>query len=327
MERDFLDYFLVSVQVLTLLALVVYVWKTWEMASATRSSVEEMKASRLAENRPYVLLFVERSSVSPLFMDLVLRNFGKTGARDITLTFGPRLQASWPGLSDCAFLSSPVGFLAPGTELRTFFDSSRDYFKKELPGHYAVEVTYQDERKQVSHAESIVLNIDQFKGMTWLDSKDLGDICKALESLGKSVDKTNGKLSDLETNFKHGLLTISASAEAGQEAMRQIVEGILAATACYSVTEDRDRMGEVAMDVQRLVAWRRQVALLLWSQVAQGAASDTQWDAFFEALNSVADFPWYMGAHDEFLRCITALKEQSEMVLGTLRTDATFEAD
>lgn len=321
-ERDWLDYFLAFVQVLTLAALVVYVVKTWEMASATRSSVEEIKKTRQAETRPYVLLVAERNRDSPLFVDLVLRNFGRTGARDIALTFSPQLQASWDGLSECAFLFSPVGFLAPGAELRTFFDSSRDYFHKELPGHYVVEVTYQDERKQTSYAESCVLNIEQFKGMSWLDSKDLGDIHKVLESLGRSVDKTNEKLSDLGGNLEHGLFTISTQVEAGEEDVRKLVKGIVAATTYYAEVAEREDGWAVAKDVQRLVAWRRQVALLLWSQVPRSDRLDSQWQTFFQALNGTADFLWYMGGNDEFSRRVAALKDQAEALVLEMESSA-----
>ncbi|MBN1459030.1 MAG: hypothetical protein JXA57_05805 [Armatimonadetes bacterium] len=317
-----MDYFLAVVQVLTLVALVVYVWKTWQMASATRSSVDEMRETRLAETRPYVLLFAERDRGSPLFVDLVLRNFGKSGARDIVLSLSPELQASWGGLANCAFLSGPVGFLAPGAELRTHFDSSRDYFNKELPGHYVVEVTYQDERGRTDYAESFVLNLEQFKGMSWLERKDLNDMYKVLESLGKSVDKTNQTLSEVVGNLRHGLLTIPAQAEGGVEGVRQLVEGIVGAAAVYTDAATQKSRWGMAKDVQRLVAWQQRVLLLVWSQVPRSGSLDEQWGSFFGALTEVADFSWYIGAGDDFVGRVTALKEQAELLLRAMQSSA-----
>jgi len=312
-----MDYFLTIVQVLTLGALVVYVWKTWEMASATRSSVEEMRAARLAESRPYVLLFAEMNSVDPFFFDLVLRNFGKTGARDVSVTIDPPLQASWDGPLKCAFLSRPVGFLAPGAELRTHFDSSAGYFGKNLPGHYTVEVGYKDERGRASYAENLVLNVDQFRGLSWLGRKDLGDIHKALEALRKNAEKTNENLTSVAESLRRGLLTIPASTDGGSEGLRMALSGIEGATKSYAEVSNQQERWPVAKDLQRLAAWHRQLLPLLRGRAAQDQAMDTEWRDFFQALNEVADFRWYMGSLESFDPRVAGLREQAQKMLAT----------
>lgn len=57
---------LLIVQILTLFCLIIYVIKTWEIASATREAarisektLKEMKEAREQENAPYILVYCE----------------------------------------------------------------------------------------------------------------------------------------------------------------------------------------------------------------------------------------------------------------------------
>ena len=62
MSEEILSIMLAIVQMATLITLIVYVWKTWEMASSSQRSTEishqilqEMKESRKEEIAPYVI--------------------------------------------------------------------------------------------------------------------------------------------------------------------------------------------------------------------------------------------------------------------------------
>jgi len=83
------------IQFLTLVALVVYVWKTWAMASATEKSaaasqaaLQEMRATREAESKPYIICHFA-TSISGKYLDLVVRNIGRTMAFDVVVQFNP----------------------------------------------------------------------------------------------------------------------------------------------------------------------------------------------------------------------------------------------
>src|ERR1044071_9889726 len=70
--RDLMDYALAIIQLLTLIGLIIYVIKTWQIASATKDAAEatkrsaelsqeviaEMKAARTQENDPQVIIYI-----------------------------------------------------------------------------------------------------------------------------------------------------------------------------------------------------------------------------------------------------------------------------
>jgi hypothetical protein len=75
------------VQVLGLLFLGIYVWKTWQMASSTKDSVKasekmimEMKETRDKESAPYVVPYI---NINQHMMFFGIKNIGKTVAKNI----------------------------------------------------------------------------------------------------------------------------------------------------------------------------------------------------------------------------------------------------
>jgi hypothetical protein len=49
---------------------------------------------RAEQAQPYVVIYAEHNEAHPHFIDLIVKNFGATAARDITITINPPLQRS-----------------------------------------------------------------------------------------------------------------------------------------------------------------------------------------------------------------------------------------
>src|SRR5262245_49326539 len=97
-HKDLVDYAIAAVQLAALIALVVYVVKTWQIASANRRSVEvseavlkEMRTTRFQEIAPYVIVFLDMPYSNDWVMYLVVKNTGKTVAKNVRFKFDPPL--------------------------------------------------------------------------------------------------------------------------------------------------------------------------------------------------------------------------------------------
>jgi hypothetical protein len=120
------------VQVLTLGAIIIYVWKTWSMANATRlaaeasqKALEEMKITREEESRPFVLLYF-RPGLDGTTVYFVISNVGRLPAKNVTFTFDAELkQGSWnrTPLMQSPRIKDGIAFLPPGMEYTEFFDA------------------------------------------------------------------------------------------------------------------------------------------------------------------------------------------------------------
>jgi hypothetical protein len=89
---------LLIIQIPTLIALIVYVIKTWEMATATRKAAEaaqstllEMREARDQETAPYVIAYFDVPN-DTRSLDLVIKNIGKSMATNVTVSFDPQLK-------------------------------------------------------------------------------------------------------------------------------------------------------------------------------------------------------------------------------------------
>lgn len=93
MKADTLEVIMFVIQLLSLIALVVYVIKTAEVAEGTRKSAQAMDRSvaEMVEDRdqqiaPYVVVYFDNQTDSPIF-DLVIKNTGRTAARNVEIAF------------------------------------------------------------------------------------------------------------------------------------------------------------------------------------------------------------------------------------------------
>ncbi|MGH9374939.1 MAG: hypothetical protein ACRD1J_02100, partial [Terriglobia bacterium] len=101
------------VNVATLIALIIYVWKTWSMAN-------EMKLSREEQSKPSVLCYFEHNKTVKTTYDFIIKNFGKSMASDVKLVFSPELRGRF---TQIPLTGKTFRAMAPGYEWRTLWDS------------------------------------------------------------------------------------------------------------------------------------------------------------------------------------------------------------
>ena len=95
----------------------------------TRSMVEEMRESRIAQEKPEVIVDADYSDQS--VVDVVVRNIGKGAAKDITFEFSAPLASSMSAreggealpLNELPYFKEGLDFLAPGAEIRSLWDT------------------------------------------------------------------------------------------------------------------------------------------------------------------------------------------------------------
>ena len=186
---------LVAVQVATLVALIVYVIKTWHMASATKKMAEvskgtlrEMKESRDLLIRPYVTVYFDFPP-GQAWIGLVIENTGSGPARDVNLKFDPSLRNSRRNLMDLEVFKKGISLLPPRQKLKLFFDIGFSYFGKHLPMRYEVEVTYRGGLEDAIRQENYTLDLSIHKDLPTIRRKEIHELVEVMERIEKILNE------------------------------------------------------------------------------------------------------------------------------------------
>ena len=198
MKADTLDVIMFVIQLLSLIALVVYVIKTaevaqgtWKSAQAMDRSVAEMVEDRDQQIAPYVVVFFDHQTDSPIF-DLVIKNTGRTAARDVEVTFEPPLQTSLKNydIEQLAFIHQVIPTLPPEYEIRASVDVIDNALKSvTLPKQYRVKVTYSGGIKAEKREADYILDLNIFNGILETHTRSLTDLTKAVEKISDKLDE------------------------------------------------------------------------------------------------------------------------------------------
>ena len=194
---------LLIVQIASLLALVVYVIKTAEVAKETKASarameksIEEMVEDRDMEYAPYIVVYFDVQTDSPIF-DLVVSNQGRTIAHNVKISFDPPFQTSLKNfdLNNLSFLHQQIPAMPPGYELRTSIDRLESRLESEqLPRVYNVQVTYIGGLYQKLRKVDYVLDLNMFQGILDSHTSSLTDLTDAVEDIPKSIERLDRNL-------------------------------------------------------------------------------------------------------------------------------------
>ena len=214
MDKNTLDIVLLSTQVLTLVALIIYVVKTWQIASATRDAsqisaqvLKETKEARDLEVAPYVLVFFDMPAGIHI-IDLVVKNTGKTIARDIRLSFEPRLFGSREqDFTLLSMIKDGIPSLPPGQEIRTFVDTSISFFSKKADRAmtYEVSVSYRGGLNDTVRTDKQILDLTAHLGTSSITRYRMHDLVEHVQKLSGYSEKIARQLSDLNDHLSDGL--------------------------------------------------------------------------------------------------------------------------
>jgi len=155
-----------------------------------RAQLEEARALRREQAQPSVVVYAVPIASNPEFIDIVIKNFGTTGAHNVTLTSTPPLQQGGPdgATPEDVLLPEAWPFLAPGQEWRTFWDSARDRTAACLPDRHQVVVRFEDSHGQ-ELTTTAVLDFALFRIRSWIVEHSASEAAGALVKIDKTLAK------------------------------------------------------------------------------------------------------------------------------------------
>jgi hypothetical protein len=167
--------------------------------------VKEAQRLREQQSRPYVIVDFE---FERWLVYLVIRNIGRTPARNIRVAFDRKLETTLTkrrDINEAAAFSRPISMLAPERAIRIRFDSVPQRLEKKLPLVYGVDVSYQDERGQTYSDPTFTLDLSTYEDAA-VDPKGLPELVSEMESIQREISKW--------TDGSRGLLAFSVNRRA-----------------------------------------------------------------------------------------------------------------
>lgn len=203
------DWAIFFVQIATLIFLMVYVWKTWEMATATRAAAEasskaaiEAKEARMEALAPRLMVYFSPDQIQ--LSEVVVENIGAGTAANVKITFEPPLQASSKQLDVNRFFETVKPIIPPRYRLVHGIDTWTSYLGAKLPMRYDVRVTYTGKENGREYNELHVLDIDSLAHRVEFGKKDIEDLVKEVEKIAKVLDDKLKKI-DSHMEFANAL--------------------------------------------------------------------------------------------------------------------------
>jgi hypothetical protein len=208
----------------TLICLVIYVIKTWEIASATRTStetsqqmLEEMKATRDQEVAPYVVAYFDvekKPNLLPIIVFFTIKNEGKTAAKNVKLEFDPPLPtlayAPKPrNLNELSMIKDGIPVMPPGFKIRTTFGFYTVLAEKGMS--YRLKISF-DGANKPEHTEYI-LDLSPFSDLLYDAPQEMPQLIEQVKKTHESIDKIKEKFSLLVDRIDDGLWIKNSRAE------------------------------------------------------------------------------------------------------------------
>lgn len=238
---------LLIVQIASLIGLIIYVVKTAEVAKETKKSarameksIEEMVADRDQEFAPYIIVYFDAQTDSPIF-DLVVKNTGKSIADNIKITFDPPLQTSLKNydISKLSFIHQAIPAMPPGYELRSAFDRLETRLISEsLPKLYKVQVSYFGGLNQKLRRLEYVLDINTFQGILDTHASSFSDLNHTLEDIPVKLDALK-RVVELIPERNRGIQEELSRLVNKPDQNAEILEAIRALNATISARENK----------------------------------------------------------------------------------------
>lgn len=176
--------------VFTVLAAGAALWYAHGQIVEAQKSRDLTRELDIERSQPYVVLFAEASAVSPLFIDLVVRNFGPTAARHVRIHMDPWPSRAWPKIGEKVELPGLIPILAPGQEWRTSWDSSKERIPTDLPDTHIGTVTYEGVRG-LPQSTPVLIDWRVFKNRRWMEERGIHDAAVALRDIRTTLKGWN----------------------------------------------------------------------------------------------------------------------------------------
>jgi hypothetical protein len=156
--------------------------------------LSQARRIRDEESQPYVVVYTAESGNDPRHLDLVIKNFGKTAATDVRVTFSEPLHsailADTKGFDPIA-VPDVIPLLVPGQEWRTFWDFTVQRAAAEhLPRQYTAKVRFKDSQGKTEYPEaSFVIDWDVLIKRGFVSVYNMHDAARALREINEKLGK------------------------------------------------------------------------------------------------------------------------------------------
>ncbi|MFC9517530.1 hypothetical protein ACFTSD_17535 [Nocardiaceae bacterium NPDC056970] len=152
--------------------------------------------------QPYVVAYLEPSPASEDIYDLVIKNFGSTGAADIRLWVSPTPRSAAGGgrPEHNVEIPEPIAFLAPGQEWRTFWDAGYLRERSGLPDRHEGTIGFTDSNGR-RLTTPVVLDWRTMQRL-WTEVKTIHDVATELSGIRdrlREFGAIRGKHIDIRT--------------------------------------------------------------------------------------------------------------------------------
>lgn len=197
------DWISTSATVVTALVAGGALWFAAAQIKEAKASRELSRALDVERAQPYVVAYTEPSAATELAIDLVIKNFGATAARDVQVTLNPWPQRDEPGAepSDVGIPNFPI--LAPSQEWRTSWVWGPDRHESDLPNRHEGEVRYRGigDKELTS---PVVLDLSIYTERRWVEVRTIHDVGQSLRDIQKTIKKWTEGLAGLRVYTHSG---------------------------------------------------------------------------------------------------------------------------
>lgn len=141
------------------------------------------------KSQPYVIMTMEES-ISPEYIDLVIRNYGQTAAYDVRVELSPsptRVQAG----AEVVDLPEVIPVMAPGQEWRTHWDTASDRYNSGLPDRHEGTITYSGEKDvyKKHFSTTAILDWSIYKSRRLMVKYGVHDLALAVRKMSSNQQK------------------------------------------------------------------------------------------------------------------------------------------
>jgi hypothetical protein len=236
MSKEILEIVIPITQILILVILIIYVIKTWRISSATQAaaevfalSLQVMKETRDQEIAPYVVVYFD-SAYEKKIIYLVVKNIGKSTARDVRIQFRPKLICdSGEDFSEFPIIKNGIASLSPNHEIRMFVDSTTAFFfeRDHQPLTYDVKISFYGGLKDTQRVTEQVLDLTADKRLSNIAQRSGHDLINEVEKISRNIERISKELSALNDNLAGGVqlrnAITPASLQTGDDSWQNVV--------------------------------------------------------------------------------------------------------
>lgn len=164
----------------------------------TREMVKEARETRAIQERPEVIVDADYSDQDVI--DVVVRNIGKGAAKDVTFDFSTSMESSISTgkdsegvpLDELPYFTEGIEFLAPGAEIRAFWDTYIGLFPLLRERGLSEGITITSRYKSLTgtpYETRWTINPLRLSGMPHVKRRGENEIAKAVESISKDLHR------------------------------------------------------------------------------------------------------------------------------------------